>query len=206
MIDLMPGFGAFTPATTASTISWNPADKSSRVLLSISDTRASYDGAGDFTAAAVRTTVSKSTGKWVFEISVGTDYHSPGLANASAPLAQYPGADGGLNVFYSQVSEGAWKTNNDATTLGTGATINNGSEVTFAVDLDAELFWVAVDGGDWNNSGSADPATGTGGFDFSSLNAGPWFPIVYMNFNGRVADIRNTGMAKAIPSGFSAWA
>jgi hypothetical protein len=209
-IDLMPGFGAFTPVVSGggSTIAWNPADASADLTLSLSNTRASYTGPTDFQAGAVRATVGKSSGKWVYEIGINSiGYHSPGLANASAPLDQYPGAAGGLNVVYSQQSATEWKTNNDATVIGTGASMTPGGNVTFAVDIDADLLWTAINGGNWNNSGSADPATGTGGWSISALSAGPYFPFVVLNFPGDgIADIRNSGMAKSIPSGFSAWA
>jgi hypothetical protein len=208
-IDLMPGFGAFTPAVgVSSTLFWNSADASADLTLSLSDTRASYTGPSDFQAGAVRATVGKSTGKWVFEIGINsTGYHSPGLANSSVVLDEYPGVAGGLNVVYSQQSATEWKTNNDATTIGTGASMTPGGNVTFAVDLDAELLWTAINGGNWNNNGSADPATGTGGWDISALNAGPFFPYVVLNFPAEgIADIRNAGMAKSIPTGFSAWA
>lgn len=41
--------------------------------------------------------------------------------------------------------------------------------ITLAVDWQNSLFWYSLDQGYWNNNVSADPATGTGGFDFSSV-------------------------------------
>lgn len=204
-IDLMPGFGAFTPVVSGAALTWNPADKDSRMVLSVADTRATYDGPADFQASGVRGTIGKSTGKWVFELQQETGAQWRGIANASMGLAIYMDS-GGLNVLYAQTNQSVWYTNNGGTTIGTGETTWEGDPLTFAFDFDAELMWVAVNGGNWNNSGTADPATGTEGWSFAAMNAGPYFPWNSINTPGQYCDIRTSGMAKSIPSGFSAWA
>lgn len=73
---------------------WNPSDKSSDITLSGGDLVASYN-----TPAAnclVRSTVSKSSGKWYWEITCTTtaNYAYIGIGNASTSTVNYPGQDG----------------------------------------------------------------------------------------------------------------
>jgi hypothetical protein len=44
-----------------------------------------------------------------------------------------------------------------------------GSVVDVAVDLGGAVIWFRVSGGNWNNSGTANPATGTGGVSLSTM-------------------------------------
>jgi hypothetical protein len=198
--------GGLVSAGGGAALTWNPADKGSRIVLSAGDTRATYSGPADFDPHNVRGTIGKSTGKWVFEITTSNGTMWCGFANASASNTVYMDATG-LNTAWVANNTNLWRTDNGSTTIGTGGSVALvGSNITYAVDFTAELMWVAVDGGNWNNSGSADPATGTGGWDFSAMNAGPFFPWFSCNADAMFADIRTSGMAKSIPSGFSAWA
>lgn len=55
-------------------------------------------------------------------------------------------------------------------TFPTG-TIYHGVPCAFAVDLDAKLVWVRAGDKPWNNNPSADPATGVGGYSFTTPDA-----------------------------------
>jgi hypothetical protein len=92
----------------------------------------------------------------------------------------------------------------------TGFTITAGHVRGMAVDPVAGLVWFrdATTGGNWNNSGTANPATGVGGIAFTtSAN-----PLYFVYGKSSVASggtcTVNTGVSAfvgAMPSGFSAW-
>jgi len=219
-IDLMPGFGAFTPAAGGggSFSAWNPSDIGTALILSNAD-RTVTAGAATY-GRSVRGTQSRSTGKRVVEIESvlnASNYPWFGLATSSARLEDYPTEPGDtlnfLGMYLNSTNfyyvDGGGQQNIGTVGFTTGA--NNEAIFTMAVDLDAELIWVSVSGGDWNNSGAADPATGTGGWDYSGASFGPLFPYAGGDENtGPTYDswLLNTGQtafAKTIPSGFSAW-
>jgi hypothetical protein len=93
--------------------------------------------------------------------------------------------------------------------VGTGVSLGtraNGNVIGIAVDYGAKLIWFRVaPAGLWNNSGTADPATGVGGLSISALTL-PLFPL----FCGIVANDACTAnfgasaFSGAVPSGFAA--
>lgn len=79
----------------------------------------------------------------------------------------------------------------------------------FAVDLDANLMWMRPTPTDsWNNSGSADPATGVGGIDISFFGSTLVTPFAQgHNSAGEPNWVLNAGQttfAGAVPTGFTA--
>jgi hypothetical protein len=79
----------------------------------------------------------------------------------------------------------------------------NGAIVDVAVDRFHNLIWVRVNGGLWNNSSSANPATATGGVDISYISGivypgtSPWY---YSGTEGRTSI--NTTAKYAVPFEF----
>jgi hypothetical protein len=59
--------------------------------------------------------------------------------------------------------------------------------------------WMRVNGGNWNNSGSANPDTLTGGLSLASI-AGPYFPFVSGNISGTgpISGIINNGVTPSL--------
>ena len=82
---------------------------------------------------------------------------------------------------------------------------SNTANYCFAVDCDNSKFWCRKDGGNWNNNGSANPATNTGGV---TLPAGLVYLVVGCRSSGEWVDLnlgQNT-FAQSVPSGFtSGW-
>lgn len=77
----------------------------------------------------------------------------------------------------------------------------------FALDLDARLCWVKPAGFDWNNSPTADPAAGVGGFNFASV-AGAGVAVhaaVSMQDGAFRANFGRSAWQIGIPAGFSRW-
>jgi hypothetical protein len=196
----LTGFGAFTPAAVATALEWSPTDKNANYTLSIANTRAEL---GADTAAGIRSNTGKSTGKWFWEMEAYTGVTWNGFANSSASLSAFAPNSSAESVI-ARTNSSQWKVSDIA--IGDyGSNTTQFGVFTYAVDFDAELMWVAIDGGNWNGSGTADPATGTEGWDFSSAGSGPWFVFYGGDGNGQRCDLRTTGTAKSLPSGFTAW-
>jgi hypothetical protein len=194
------------------TTTWNPSDKLN-VNLTNSNLTAAWPG-NNF--SGVRGTTSKTTGKWYFEyntIAIASDFHPGdnfvGLAPDSstytlgnqlaAPSTPAIGASQGNLLFNFQTNPN-WITGNGDP---------SGHVLCIAVDLDAQLVWFRNDSGNWNNSGTADPATGTGGL---ALGCSPGTALFLcactttISVNNTVTMATQTiQFAQSPPSGFSAW-
>lgn len=92
--------------------------------------------------------------------------------------------------------------------LGTIQVWNSGDTLGFAIDIDHSLIWFKniTQSSNWNNSGTANPATGVGGFTFSiNVSAGGWIVFWSTNDNGATLNTGTSTFAGSVPSGFSAW-
>jgi hypothetical protein len=109
----------------------------------------------------------------------------------------------------------------------TGININSGATITghtvcMALNLATQKIWFRVDGGNWNGSGTNNPATGVGGIDISSIfsvtNNSIWvgpgssdgqsvFIMYVPNWGGADCTVNfgASSFAQTVPSGFSAW-
>jgi hypothetical protein len=206
MIDLMPGFGAFTPAVSGgSAATWNPADKSADVTLSGADLVATYTDAGSNAYDNVRATVGKSSGKYYSEHTVAytnNDQRSLGVANSSASLTSYSGVDTNSIGFYMDGT--VYYGNSLITTL---QTTTPGQRVDMAVDLDNGTIWWRTNNGNWNNSGTANPATNTEGVTIGV--AGTVYPFTSLRQfaapDSDTAVFLSTSWAGTPPAGFGQW-
>jgi hypothetical protein len=74
-----------------------------------------------------------------------------------------------------------------------------------AFDATAKLIWFRRNTGSWNGSGTADPATATGGVSFSALT-GPFYAVVTSGKVGtsNTANFGASTFAQPVPSGFTA--
>jgi hypothetical protein len=93
--------------------------------------------------------------------------------------------------------------------LGTAFGWNTGDVIGIAIDIGGQLIWVKniTQSQPWNNNGSADPATGVGGFSFSTMAAGPYFAAVCVATNGATSttNFGATAYTGTAPSGFGNW-
>lgn len=189
------------------TTTWDSGNKSANIALGRMSV-AAWTSASNGNWKGVRATSSKSTGKWYIEFICGYRANNGqiwGFGNSSFNTASYPGNDG--NSFGYQ-SEGSTYGLVASGWQGAGFV---GEVVKMAIDLDAKLVWARVDASaNWNNSGTADPATGTGGKAYTVTGA--LFPV-WSGFgalaNGQNnATIINAGgftHTTSPPSGFSVW-
>lgn len=184
---------------------WNPADKNAQFLLSGGNLIAS-DTASGATWVDGRATDSHATGKWYFEITVTANGGGSngqvafGVGNGAAALTGPPGSDPGGACYYPL---------SGLTFIGGGtgtiqADSTNGHVGQVAVDLGAKLIWWKINVSNWNNNGSANPATGVGGLSFAF--AGPYFPFGGLLQAGiMTANFGDSALFGTVPSGFAVW-
>ena len=176
----------------------NPSDKkNSNVVLSNGNlTVTGNDASNNW----VRSTTSKASGKYYVEATHTTVANSVfGIADLSAMT--YPGFDAKSFGLYSNGFGSIAGAFPDWLTP-----YASGNVVGMAVDLTAKLVWWRVGAGNWNGSGTANPATGTGGFNVSTYTGTPHY-YVSSGGPGSVSTINfgATAFANAAPSGFGPW-
>lgn len=182
-----------TPPVALTYATWNPSDKNAGITLS----NGNLTAAG---AVGVRATISKSTGKWYWEVNCDTrgsaNSMGIGVATGSVSLTSR------LDTF-----TGAWIWRSDSTyveqTNGTsGPTFTTGDRIMIAIDLGAGKVWFGKNG-TWNGSG--DPGAGTNPV-FTTLS-GTVFPAMSVQNNTgspqATANFGATTLAYSVPSGFN---
>jgi len=191
----------------ATTTTWNPSDKSANIDLTNGNLTATRGAASSGTHALVRSTLGRSTGKWVFAVrpvvGAGNLFWRIGLADASANLALALGAGtGGV----SWTGFGGTVVRNGTTLTAAEAYSTTNTELMVAVDLDARLVWFRADNGNWNNNASYNPATGVGGYDISALTGTlyPGFSDSQPTGQG-IANFGASNFVNDLPQGFKAW-
>lgn len=86
----------------------------------------------------------------------------------------------------------------------THVSVTAGQVVCWAYDTVANLAWRRTNGGNWNESAPANPATGVGGIDISALGALVPIAVSGNNTNFNVVfDFGATGFSQAVPAGFA---
>lgn len=192
-------------ASAPTTTTWDPSDIDPGITLS-PDKLTATSGAG-FAYALAKAIASHSTGKFYHETTFSTftsnNQVGIGLAAATVGNSGTPLGAGADSVAYN------FSTNFviNSSSLGNGAAWGAGDVLGCAVDLGAKLLWVRVNAGLWNNSGTANPATGVGGINISSLAAVAYFPAITLVNTGdvAVANFGATAYANAAPAGFVNW-
>ena len=192
------------------TTTWNPSDAGSgKFTFSNGNLTATSIGSTNAWNCA-RSTTSQTGGKWYFEWTNVEDQANfgqmIGLANATAALSNFAGAD--TNGISFQSGGGVYFNNVEVVAGGGGNGYGVNAVAGVAVDLTNNLLWAFSPGtGEWNSSLTANPATGTGGVSFSSLGAA--FLAVSMNpVDGTESGTLNAGatsFAHSLPTGFAAW-
>jgi hypothetical protein len=186
---------------------WNPSDKSINIALSGNNLTATASATGDM---AVRATYGHSTGKWYFEVTVGSTYAGgdtgPGIMTFAAARDTFgQNATGGVIVYPA----GAIYYNGSPAGLNIGAQ-TAGNIIGVAVDLTNMKIWFRVQLGSWNGSGTDNPATNTGGISISTVfGSAAAYPVQAFgpSANGSASTVNfgATTFVNGPPSGFLAW-
>lgn len=164
------------PAAGGAATTWNPADKSADIALSGGDLIATVGAAGGY--RSVRATVSKTTGKWYFEVTVNTFGSGEGPFIAICPVGSSLATQLGNAVEESAYfANGGYVLENGSLTYFLSS-YSAGDKVGAYVDIDAGKVWYAkngvVDVGD-PETGSTNHAgftPGTAMYPATCLNGG----------------------------------
>lgn len=179
-------------------------------------------------AGAKSTTVQNPGAKLYVEFVVQFEggLSGIGLGNASATFANWgapapglpevgvgPAAQGiGLfetgSVWINGIQQTQSPLQGSLATISAGSqTAGAGTNVGMAVDLVLNLVWFRVAGGMWNGLPTANPATGVGGYDISSIAGGPMYLWTELTagYDAVTLNAGATPFAFAIPTGFVAW-
>src|SRR6516164_5442777 len=195
------------PSTGGTSTTWNPADKSANITLSNGNLTATNGAsAGD---NGVRSVTSKSTGKYYVEFTItgvlsGADT-GIGIATGSAPLTIGATSTGG---FICYPGTGNIYFNGSFTGVTPGGSTGIGTVWCMAIDLVNSKGWFRINGGNWDGSGTDNPATNTGGINIATLfptNAAYAFFCANANAAGVTANFGTSAFSFTVPSGFSAW-
>lgn len=204
------GFGARRLVAAAATpVVWNSADKTASLALSDGD-RTGTSSAG---SQGARGTISKSSGKWYFELvtngawggAAGT--YNAGLATSGFSLGGQLGAASTGLAFNNSASNARY--NNSAVTVNPdpGGWTTASAVAMIAVDLDAQYFWFGINGTWGGLSGVAgNPGAGTTPV-LTAFGTGPWFPCITNGNSGDACTISASAAhcTYTPPSGFSYW-
>ena len=198
--------GAVVPPITP--VTWDSAT-SSNVTLSGGNLVATNTTGGSNICGARVPGSFKSSGKYYFEATIttfiGGSGNGVGIALASVNYGDMSIVASGYNMV--RFSNGTTYANGSLTGTGLGAR-SAGDVIGVAIDLDNRQSWFRVaPSGNWNGSGTANPATNVGGI---AIPAGAMCP--FCNFGGSGSAANNVTTANfgasafsgAVPSGFTA--
>lgn len=188
--DITVGINA-TPCTFTAFL--NPSDKSASVTLSNNNLTASVVSGTD---SAVRTTRT-ITQKTYYEDSFPGTGQAIGAGNSSAQLNGFF-VGGDANAIGIQSNGNVYINAGVVGSITPGITSD---KLGVAIDPIAHLFWVRLNGGNWNGSPTANPATGVGGIDISSI-PGPLFGMVSSTNSSLTANFGASAYAFTPPAGF----
>lgn len=172
--------------------------------------------------ALARSTNDRASGKYYMEMLDFAGAGSAGkvalgLVNSSMDLtgaSEWLGRDTNGVGWQNGSAASIWL---NGSSLGTsGVSVNgftSGSTVAMAVDLDNHNVWfknLTDDGGtlEWNDSGSADPASNIGGFSLTGLSPdSPLFVCIGLYAASDIVQVNfgATSFHSTPPSGFSPW-
>lgn len=189
------------------TTTWNPSDQVNMTLSSGNLVTTSA-----VNHAAVRSSTGKSSGKWCAQVTLNTmpSFNGGvGLDNGTEPLTGFLGGAGSQGAaFYPNYNTGQTIYQNGVFVVSGASPSTDGEGVTIAVDVDAKKWWVSdsvmvAASQTWNNSGTADPATGAGGIDISYMTA-PFFVEATTQDMGTVFTGKFV-VPSGCPTGFQSW-
>ena len=178
---------------------WNISDKTADVALSGGDLIATFSTTG---YGGVRSTISKTTGKWYFEfVRTGTIEAGWGISKAAAPFTWYVGYDtNGWGYYVGGGSNGRKVHANSFTEIGTYFATTD--TISIAFDADAGKFWIAKNG-TWLASG--DPANGTNPlFTHTDISGGVFAHVAAYYDSTFTANFGASEFSYSVPSGFNA--
>ncbi len=182
-------------------VPWDSATKGANITLANGNTSATKTTSNAHSAVAA--TLSKSSGKWYFEVRVDASISTDGIiigAEKLAPGSTFVGA-ASYGFGYYQTGQKI----NASTPYTFGASYGAGDVIGVAIDATAQKIWYAKNG-TWQGSGN--PSAGTGEA-FSTAAAPSIFPaasVFYGSGDSVTIRTRAAEFSYSPPSGFTEWA
>ena len=177
---------------------WNPSDETNMTLTG-GNLIATPSSAA---VAGVRGTAGHATtGKYQLQFTSVTmpgAFDMIGIGDAAQGLTDETSA--GHEFMLSSHGGGTIYANN---TFNTSPAYAAACTIDMCFDFGAMLGWARVNGSAWNAGGTADPATGVGGYTITFSGANPFFPFVELT--GTTAHATLNTKPSGLISGFSAW-
>jgi len=149
---------------------WDKTNKSATVTLSNGDRTARATTTAGQGAKSTQKRLYATAGKWYAEFVCdvrGSSDWACGMSRIALDLTGGAIVDGAGNIKINNVFQ---------TAIGSLA---NNDVISIAYDSGGNLFWARKNNGVWNNSGTANPATGIGGFDTSFLAGSGDVPLSF---------------------------
>lgn len=133
-------------------------------------------------ASGVGANKTYTSGKVYWEIQVASGYSTynyVGIANPSVNLSTVMTTGLNAAILYGTNTSNHGQVDVNGVNVTTLTTFGIGSTVGIALDATANRVWFRdlTFGGTWNNSGTANPATGVGGIDVSGIATGGFFAV-----------------------------
>jgi hypothetical protein len=182
-------------------------DGANSAQVSVTNNSLTATTTGTSTNLGVRSNSLKTTGKLYFEVLAGTQAFTGNVYNCGilTSAGTFFNAWNGNNCFMVY-TDGTIMSNN----TNSGSVVaawTTGDVICFAIDLTARVAWLRKNGGNWNGSGTANPATGAGGIAFApAVSFSPYisFGNGALVGDGFTANFGAAAFSGAVPSGFTA--
>jgi len=180
---------------------WNVNDKSTGIALSNSDKTATYTSGSNQGVRSTTTRLNGTAGKYYAEfVAVSGTIEFYSLLPTSSALT-------GIAAAMAVAGDGWIWLDSVRTAINIGTLTTAGDVACVAWDAGSKTFWFRKNSGLWNNSGTANPATGTGGIDASALASTSYALHTRLGF-GDAATLRTEAAEftqSPLPSGFTSW-
>lgn len=155
-----------------------------------------------------RSLTTQNRGKFYFGVHKDSNAGADGTIVGLTTGATLNGFLG--NVGVGMMEQGSVYVGNTTPVQATYTT-SGLNDIEVAIDLDNQKIWGRINGGLWNNSGTDNPATNTGGISFASLGWTAGTTNVYLSAGTAGASVAITiktqpsEWANPAPAGFGEW-
>lgn len=148
-------------------------------------------------------TVATISGKkyWSVRIDAFTFASAIGIQDSSVPTNNALAFTVGASVLASNLS--TYFTNATDSGFSLGPSYGAGDRIDVAIDTGLPAIWFRLNGGNWNNSGAADPATGTGGWPTTGTSMTTLYAAVAHDVAKSTAQFASGSWTNPAPSGFT---
>jgi hypothetical protein len=206
---LMAGTTVLTVQATATYAGWDPSTALSINLTNSNLTQTALASGNAAQGAMTPLANAKTSGKWYFEFHV-TAYPSGGtvgvgVCTTASTIAGW--SNNGTTGIGSLGFPGGQIWSNGGVPGSTGA-ISLNSWIGIAIDLDNRRAWFrASPASNWNNNGTANPATNTGGLTIPAgamVAIGTFTGVSMGSGTSSTVNFGATAFAGVVPSGFTA--